>query len=333
MSLWSLEMRYGVALLGALLALLLAWRLSRLGALLWSYALVSSALFAFPSRVDVNQLATRVSHSSAQALAITVLVPALVLLAPSRVFRYWRPLFHLVLVIQLAVMLWNRHGILGASTFDAAFMAALLPILPRLLWPVAGIGIWIGCEGTALLVLVAQALAFLAFSGRKWIAGGLAGSLAIIAFAFRDRLLEAGSGRVEHWTQFLRWWWEQDLVWFGAGLGTFQWLGPAIRDFENPVWTFLHSDWLQILFELGAVGLALALAFTWSLLRRCQSPKDAALLAGVAALGLTYFPLHYLPTQIFVACVVRHLLGGSPNCTTSEPYLTWGSTWRMGFRS
>lgn len=66
------------------------------------------------------------------------------------------------------------------------------------------------------------------------------------------------SGRLEPWADAISLW--RLRPWFGFGIGSWEPISRIIQDvrhYRDP-WIYLHSDPLQVLFELGYVGLALA---------------------------------------------------------------------------
>lgn len=68
----------------------------------------------------------------------------------------------------------------------------------------------------------------------------------------------------------------------------------------------LHNDWLQILFELGFVGLVLSMGVFLGLLWRARRhPEVFALVCGLGVMGLGYHPLRHIVTQVLVVCVIR----------------------------
>lgn len=86
--------------------------------------------------------------------------------------------------------------------------------------------------------------------------------------------------RLKHWEVFFQWWVDHAALLFGTGVGTFRHLGPVIQKaheielmpcilsgtYPNLIetcqhWQWAHSDWLQILFENGIIGLLSAFLF------------------------------------------------------------------------
>lgn len=120
------------------------------------------------------------------------------------------------------------------------------------------------------------------------------------------------SYRFQAYKTFMGVWWRNAGHWFGTGLGTF----PII---ERPIqintgfmvgpqtvfyWPTLHSDWLQIVFETGFVGLALALLLygesLWRLYKK-QNAQVFSMLCGIGASAIFDFPLRYFVTAFLLS--------------------------------
>jgi len=79
-----------------------------------------------------------------------------------------------------------------------------------------------------------------------------------------------GNERIAHYQKYFEHWPSLTHILIGVGPGTFMWSAMVIDQYKPPVFFQMHSDWLQILWELGLVGLGLclwvwvkALALTW----------------------------------------------------------------------
>jgi hypothetical protein len=111
--------------------------------------------------------------------------------------------------------------------------------------------------------------------------------------------------RTGPWLMFMSFWRQHFLLLLGSGLGTFKFWGPAAQManhfHEGRWWLWLHSDWLQILFELGAVGLALAIWCFGVVLKRAW--KSLPLFLSLLVLGVTMggnYPLRMAPFALFI---------------------------------
>lgn len=102
------------------------------------------------------------------------------------------------------------------------------------------------------------------------------------------------------------------LTWLGHGIGSFYtefaYLSGTVDTFiERP--EHLHNDWLEIAFELGAVGVVLvaAMGIIACAAGRRGSSASLLVLAGFAAESSVGFPLHVPCTAFLAALCLGHL--------------------------
>lgn len=125
------------------------------------------------------------------------------------------------------------------------------------------------------------------------------------------------SGRLDIWRDGLSF--VELRPWFGFGLGSWQQLGEVVRGARGGAytWTYLHSEALQILVELGAVGAALAGVVVAAVMARChfvyifRAREMLTWVLGFVVFGLdslANFALHLVPHgPIFALCVYQLL--------------------------
>lgn len=179
-----------------------------------------------------------------------------------------------------------------------------------------------------VLAVVAMAYAFSKFMRRgvftPHMVEGVIALFVAGAWASRDSFLSS-SGRFEVWSKIFPWWAANGFQWTGTGLGTATTLIPyaqSVMKSERFGWfIFMHSEPLQILWELGIPGLVFALvAFTWTAWRAFRHPILFASLMGIAAQGLFNYPLR-LPISCVSAVLVLWLVlneeRGNSKCLTS----------------
>lgn len=117
--------------------------------------------------------------------------------------------------------------------------------------------------------------------------------------------------------------WYEHAHWFtGTGQGTFQVIGPMVqKEFSFMVntdpnktsffWLWLHSDWLQVLFEGGIIAFLLYASLFANMLKkfwREQTDSGAFLFATTAAFGsaaIFNFPVRYFVMAFLVGLLVR----------------------------
>lgn len=149
-------------------------------------------------------------------------------------------------------------------------------------------------RGAALSLAVALAVYF----RQQWrvvLPIAVIAAVAIAAFSFK--VDHSASERLVIWHSTVN-----GLTFFGHGLGSFWSAYPQfdLRTVINDTPEQAHNELLTIAFELGFVGVLLALAFAAAL----AGPIDTArlVLIGIAVQSITQFPLH-LPTTAFLGMV------------------------------
>ena len=108
-----------------------------------------------------------------------------------------------------------------------------------------------------------------------------------------------------------------DRLVFGSGLGSWVTTGMPLAlksgiAKDEGLWMFLHSDWLQCLFELGLLGVSLTLAvFVECLVMTyMKRPIIFSSLLGAGIFGVFYFPMQLPGSAFVVMCLVVASLRG-----------------------
>jgi len=121
--------------------------------------------------------------------------------------------------------------------------------------------------------------------------------------------------RFEAYRVFMGWWWEYGDIWIGLGQGSFYTMGPFIQrltDFNlgaQSNWIWMHSDWLQLIFEQGFIGFGLVVILFGVTLKaawRCPFLFGSVLAYG--GMALFNFPVHYALHGAFGVLLVVHVL-------------------------
>lgn len=326
----------GIVTLCGLLAFQARHRAPLLLVAAWGYFLVNTARIAHVVRIRDGKHVIHVDPSAAMGLLLLILVPIVVWNLSEKHRRWLMAGFACVLFLNLIPLVMSAghggmaSGIFGCESYDAAIMAAVLPIAvaPFVLQE----NHWRANTLIALSFLVPLTAAivtrtttpfyilagiFLLVSIMKrgvWrIAGlGITGVILLLGTLFANHGLLNTSGRLQGWRFFMGWWSEFVNPWVGTGGGTFQYLAPLIQmSFPdapsfNQAWIWLHNDWLQVLFEHGVIGFALiVLVYGWALLR---AKRERWVLIGLFAFGFmatAQFPMHWVMTQIWICLLFR----------------------------
>ena len=274
--------------------------------------------------------------------AIIILTVALYLSSMKSLKPLWVGFTMLAFVDAIRLFLGDgfRHnnGLTSYSIWDnqsmgASMAAVMLPMvsslfkkrwIPYLLFVPAIIYAHSSVAWAALFVGLAAP--FIArFEIAKVIGLGLAAS-AGGAFVLRNKLL-TNDGRFEFWKEIWTFWdkaptpGEQINHWLGSGTGTFMMYGPHINllNGNNKLYfVWAHSDWFQILFEQGYIGLGLSLLTAgFALWKSRRSMWLFSSILTYAFVMLAQMPWRYLPSGIYGAALLVTALNKPPK----EPWL------------
>lgn len=220
-------------------------------------------------------------------------------------------------------------GLSFNKSLSSTLVALLFPFVlerfpPRKSWqPFAiwalPIGAIIYLQSAISIFAVAAALAAYALakarpSGKELIKA-LAASSAIVIGVLGVAYIKFGSdlwnfsSRIPVWKGAVKLQFENlDKIPFGFGLGTFHAYGIAVTKTNgiktDNVFTLLHNDWLQCLWDLGVVGFLLwATLFCWSAIKAFDRPW---LFAAFASIGVCSFGnfIHHMALEAFIVAFV-----------------------------
>lgn len=216
----------------------------------------------------------------------------------------WVALINALLMIGGGLFYGKPYGILLNSSMSGCFAVALIPhICRRDHWPVMTLLLSIlaavmSRQSQPLGMLIVL-FATLALSNRAqihalfWaVIGGFA------AYSYLGDTLFDSSGRVWMWARAMKFFTRFCNPWLGAGAGAFSVVGPYLSQPLPESFIWLHSDWLQILFEQGYLGLALASAF-FVFLVRSRPARMQLLVVLYGAWMCANMPWHYPLAAVF----------------------------------
>lgn len=225
----------------------------------------------------------------------------------------------LVVANAMAIILWfisgkcravnSCGGFMGNPSLAASLMVCALPIIARYnRWILVPVGIAVALSGSSIalgLMAIYLCFTFIAHGYLVVMAASVAPFLAGFLLLGQKELFFS-SGRFEVWRVMMKAWASTRNIPFGSGWGTYHVFSIHLQNRANigpgTHWNWLHNDWLQILFEGGAVALVLAsLTYTAALLR---SVGQRGLWLSVLLYGIFMFlnpALHYPLPMIFGA--------------------------------
>lgn len=261
----------------------------------WSGANAFSGRFKYESLHEIAQL--DLSNMSAKAtLAFFVLVfigdilDKRHLISLLHAYLYVCVVHSILALVQLFILkipIEECVGFFPNVSMGPNMLAVLLPILVMMLferrtWPITVLVLILNLIfvlniylfrssmgwGTAMVGFVS--IAFLRFKDHlSWrITTVICSSFAICLY-YVGRFFDGSwtnftkIDRFIMWPLFMNWWVDNSDHFIGAGTGTFRQLGPSIqlqnKLLDHGIWLWMHSDILQVLFEIGFIGLILAL--------------------------------------------------------------------------
>lgn len=310
MTAWSVEASIVLFFCALLIAKKILQKNSIFFAVIFSYVAFSALrVYALPWTPWVGEEPTWVImfEHSAQASLIQVLlmVAAVFCLKPDT----WIKLFQWIAVINAAWICTGWYGVLLNDSMSGCFSAVLLPLLfinHRPLWQIGLV--------TASLFVAHQSLPlfcgfFLLFmlglqTGRYlWTILTPCIALGVGFLALRSTLFD-GRGRYNLWEMSMSWWVDHANGWIGTGSGSYHVIGPYLTHELGSIFTFLHSDWLQILFEQGVIGVVLALILFLKVLLKARG----ALLFSAATCGIwmvANMPMRYPLSAFYLVVLIR----------------------------
>lgn len=230
------------------------------------------------------------------------------------------------MLIRAAI--WGQdqaYAMLSNSAIDASFIACLLPVafmnmkdketrnkgMMFLVVMISAIITSKSSTGLGAIGVAAAAFLFMEYGLRSLvIIAPLGASITVFSKLFLGNELLNSNGRFNIWKMSFDFFWKETHHFIGAGIGTFFMWGPEIQRHNSPgdpaLFCWMHNDWLQVLFEMGIIGLA-GLIILYSFLLHASWKKKNSLFPMICTygfIGLTQMPLRAFPFQLLGACLI-----------------------------
>ena len=269
--------------------------------LLWAYVAVYALYFLEYPRLHFGDYTLAYQMEAGRTLAEVILIPVGAMMFRKQALK----ILPYVVVFTLACVWLKRQGLMNAPSFNSAFCAAAIPLLPW--WAIlATLATVLTHHGsTALLIVGAQLLPFAWRRKKVFLALPI---LLFIAWNHSGAMFDA-TDRLQHYRTYMEFWMQSwRNIFIGVGPGTFVVKSPEMSEYKGQLFLQMHSDWLQILWELGAVGLLLSIAATW---RAIRNARNISALLGCAAFAVSYHPLRYFPTAFLIAIIFSYTANSS----------------------
>lgn len=196
------------------------------------------------------------------------------------------------LAVGWAPLAWQPDGTLGNPNYLGAYLAATIAFAPwwALPWWAAGLVL-----SQSALAGIAAAAALVLRSPRRWVALPAAAALAAGVLAARGLDPATWWLRLATWDALLAAMHGPALL-LGYAPGSWAILGPRLAGGSGQLagegWAWAHCEPLQLLFEVGVLGLGLAAAAAWTHRRAILAGPAGAAAAAIGVLCLASFPLH-----------------------------------------
>ena len=225
-------------------------------------------------------------------------------------------------MIDAVVVTFLGFGAFNASTADSSALAMMLPaflfrpdgltirrtragsIYAVILFTLIFIGMLRTAGSTTWFVLFAGFVGW-AISTRRWSMLVFIGALilAIGGFVEKEKFLNS-AGRVDTWIVLMSWWVKNANPFIGTGFGTYEWLGPISQQKTSDLFLWMHNEYLQVLYEGGAVGFSLLFCLWTTLMWRARNtPWLFSTFCAISMCMMTQFPLRFALSQIFILLV------------------------------
>ncbi len=218
------------------------------------------------------------------------------------------------------------YGIAGQHMQSASFIVILTAaMLPRLNWSIlftfiiaficGSLGAFL-CASVGVISFIGHKINFRAFT-RIFLILFLIFIVLIFAYGKFDAYFSLDNGRMGVWIRTFKLSLNHPII--GYGIGTYKVLFPALGSISKYLmpWKTAHNCWLQILFEMGWIGLAGALFSFFYLCsnlvkltgRAIFKKQSIACLAGLLMIGtnmLFHFPIRQLNCILIIIFFISY---------------------------
>lgn len=339
---------YGLIILGGIFSVEVGKKIHWSVGLALSWSIFSALFFGFNfpsfyknfSADNLNYLNNIISSGLSYLLIIT----GSVFLCSEQVFKFLVKSIPYLSITSVVLTLlkipfpdpsFNPYGLMMNSSMDPSFYGASFPltllmlkslknknenafIILLALGHLSAILLSRGSVGLGAFAISVFAVSFLSIKKLK--AGlGLSFSsliiLLVLGLFFFGNDLFSDSYRFNAYRFSFNWFNENANPWVGTGLSSYFFFGPLAQYLDSNglikeagYFTFLHSDLLQIYFELGLIGIFLFALSTYFLIKNCLSFRKYHLLSSALSyLGVMVFnmPMRFFVTAFFGAVLIR----------------------------
>ena len=180
---------------------------------------------------------------------------------------------------------------------------------------------------TALFALTVMVLGFMT-TKKHWriIVAPIVIFLLFQVYQYRQAIYSAKGIRLRMWAAAFDYMDEKkQSIWTGFGPGSYELYGPTIgvkafvgqpNLYSSP---WLHNDWLQILWEYGAIIFLLSVTFyVYLLFKSFHRPNLFCTILGYGACMCFYSPLHFMLSQLMACILIVKCIKEKPHGKSEE---------------
>ncbi|MCK5608304.1 O-antigen ligase family protein [Candidatus Pacearchaeota archaeon] len=215
-------------------------------------------------------------------------------------------------------------GIMTNTSIEGTFLAILAPIIffkrdlfpqvwDKLIWvcrAIIVIAIFLTTSSIGIGGLIVGVISYYTLN-KNWKLLFIPVILALVAYITNSHSLFYASGRYEIWSLQMSKWFEHVDIWTGTGFGTYAAFGPWLQKVytdTNIIYPNLHSDVLQLMYEMGLYIFGLSTIIFLKICRKLLDDKNYWLLSSVmtyVAVSCINMPARYMPTLILGLILLR----------------------------
>lgn len=245
-----------------------------------------------------------IDSSATNAVLILITATLFVMQFP---LKYWRVLFKIVAIANAIFLILPPHwGLLSNASMSGCLEVALVPLC--LSNPVmtlfAIVSVVFSSRHQPLLALAFLGIFNLWRSRYKKFVFVIPFIAVLLMYLLNPNAAFLNSnGRFEVWEKSMHFWNQHANPFLGFGLGSFAVIGPAMTEHKY-IW--LHSDYLQILFEMGVIGLILVLGSSFYVLNISKGWLFDAFSMVLLCAGAN-MPLRYPLFALYALFIIRSI--------------------------
>ncbi len=233
----------------------------------------------------------------------------------------------LIMLFRISPHLGELWGFMQAwwvmtnASLDACFIAIMSPVIGAVtenklikffLLFFVFVAILVTKSNTALMVFLSTNTIVL-LREKKFKSVGLVAVISIISivplYYFFGMKFAENYGRFGNWQTMMGFWKDNINHVLGSGPGTYWVYAQSLQAHKvgDVVFTWMHDDWLQVLFEQGYIGLVSVLfLYGMMIYKSFKQPILFSMVIGFGLISLTMYPLHLFFFQLIGVALIYH---------------------------